>query len=82
VWGLASYIQVRTHSHMYDVFSHIFSIFSYILLVHMSLIFSHVFSFWSLQELYGRLCEIGGGKERMMGYWDRIGYKVRFVRKI
>mmetsp|Transcript_38380 Transcript_38380/g.61865 ORF Transcript_38380/g.61865 Transcript_38380/m.61865 type:complete len:310 (+) Transcript_38380:42-971(+) len=27
------------------------------------------------EELYGRLCEIGGGKERMMGYWDRIGYK-------
>jgi hypothetical protein len=24
---------------------------------------------------YGVLCEIGGGKERMMGYWDQIGYK-------
>jgi len=24
---------------------------------------------------YGILCEIGGGKERMMGYWDQIGYK-------
>lgn len=23
---------------------------------------------------YGILCEIGGGKERMMGYWDQIGY--------
>jgi len=27
------------------------------------------------EDLYGRLCEIGGGKERMMGYWERIGWK-------
>eukprot|EP00290_Baffinella_frigidus_P006144 CAMPEP_0180136504 /NCGR_PEP_ID=MMETSP0986-20121125/11549_1 /TAXON_ID=697907 /ORGANISM="non described non described, Strain CCMP2293" /LENGTH=317 /DNA_ID=CAMNT_0022077573 /DNA_START=59 /DNA_END=1012 /DNA_ORIENTATION=- len=26
------------------------------------------------EDLYGRLCEIGGGKERMVGYWDKIGY--------
>jgi len=26
------------------------------------------------EELYGKLCEIGGGKERMMGYWQQIGW--------
>uniref|UniRef100_A0A7S0HEI8 Uncharacterized protein n=1 Tax=Hanusia phi TaxID=3032 RepID=A0A7S0HEI8_9CRYP len=27
------------------------------------------------EELYGKLVEIGGGKERMMGYWESIGYQ-------
>jgi len=27
------------------------------------------------EEQYGKLCEIGGGKERMMGYWEQIGWK-------
>lgn len=26
------------------------------------------------EEQYGKLCEIGGGKERMMGYWEQIGW--------
>jgi beta-phosphoglucomutase-like phosphatase (HAD superfamily) len=24
------------------------------------------------EEQYGKLCEIGGGKERMMGYWEQV----------
>ena len=27
------------------------------------------------EELYGKLVEIGGGKERMMGYWESIGFQ-------
>mmetsp|Transcript_36440 Transcript_36440/g.89762 ORF Transcript_36440/g.89762 Transcript_36440/m.89762 type:complete len:310 (+) Transcript_36440:28-957(+) len=26
------------------------------------------------EELYGKLVEIGGGKERMVGYWEQIGW--------
>ena len=30
---------------------------------------------WEVEQ-YGKLCEIGGRKERMMGYWEQIGWKV------
>ena len=29
---------------------------------------------WEVEQ-YGKLCEIGGGKERMMGYWEQIGWE-------